>query len=70
MRWLRRWWHPEEPPPGFRGTCYFPEVGLPEGFVPPSAALIVATPEGEIIGYKIAGKLYDPADVQIVRASP
>jgi hypothetical protein len=28
-----------DPPPGSRGTHWFPEVGLPDGFVPPSAAL-------------------------------
>lgn len=70
MRWLWRWWHPEEPPWGTRGTHFFPEVGLPEGFEPPSAALTASKPDGEIIGYEVAGKIYHPADVQIVRASP
>jgi len=35
--------------------------------VPPSAAL---KPEGEIIGYEVAGKLYHPADVTVVRTEP
>jgi hypothetical protein len=70
MRWLRRR-DPDMPPPGFRGTHCFPEVGLPDGFVPPSAALAVTgEPRGEIIGYEVAGKLYHPDDVLIVRAAP
>jgi len=69
VNWLRRWLHPETPPPGFRGTYCAPEVGLPDGFVLPSAALVPRA-EGEIIGYKIDGKLHHPADVEIIRVAP
>jgi hypothetical protein len=29
-----------------------------------------AAPRGEIIGYEVAGKLYHPADVTIIRTGP
>jgi hypothetical protein len=49
--WWRRWWYREKPiPPGFRGTQVMPEVKLPEGYEPPSAAVLPPTridgPEG------------------------
>lgn len=38
--WWRRWWYKEQPIRGpISGTHRMPEVHLPDGYVPPSAAV-------------------------------
>lgn len=38
--WWRRWWYRgERYTPGVSGTVVMPKVTLPEGYVPPSAAV-------------------------------
>lgn len=69
MRWLLRWWrNPPLPAHGLISMDVPPPVGNSGPLT--DAETAPREPRGEIIGYEVAGKLYHPDDVLIVRAAP